>query len=103
MDNYKDIQQLLENLEREIKDLKCSHSIVGDVKMFVSSFIPDNSSPYVVVNYDEGDNDIISDFYGTIMTASKIINNSQKVFLPQNEAHYEVIVCSTRPILSISQ
>ena len=105
MDDYKDVQKLIEDMEREIKDLKCSHSIVTDIRMFTDWFSTQDMDTPVVITYEDGQNAIITDVYGDVNGLSTITNNQQRVFLKSDQYSQSSVfrVCSTRPILSITQ
>lgn len=103
MDDYKDIQAMLENMEREIKALKCSHSIAADIRMFTGWYYITNYDTPIIITYEDGENEIMTDIYGEGAALSTISNNQQKVFIAGNEYGTIIFVCSTRPILSITQ
>lgn len=102
MEDYETLQQLLEQLEREIKDLKTSHSLSPSVKTFSSTITP-TSTGTLTITYSVGQSPIISDSYTySNSILSTISNNTQKLFY-NGQASMPVMVASTRPILSITQ
>lgn len=102
MDDYKDIQHLLEDIEREIIDLKTAHSISPVVKTFYGSILPSSLSP-ITITYEDGVNDIITDVYTDADAVLGVVSsNTQQIYF-SSQAAVDVIVVSTRPILSITQ
>ena len=108
MDDYKNIQKMIEDMEREIKALKCSHSIASDIRMFKSVFFSENVTDPITITYKDGENAIISDFYGNSMITIGAIHNNQQTIYSNHTSSIipgwiSFDVCSTRPILSITQ
>lgn len=105
MDDYKDIQAMLENIEREIKALKCSHSIATDIKAFEGYFYTREFDKPIIITYEDGQNAIITDVYGSVNGLSAVNNNQQRVYIKYDSSStiIDFFVCSTRPILSITQ
>ena len=102
MDDYKKIQDMIAEMEREIIDLKTSHSIAPVVKTFYDSITPSSTDP-ITISYGEGENDIITDVYTDAdAVLGEVSDNTQQIFF-SSQASLDVIVVSTRPILSITQ
>lgn len=102
MDDYKNLQALIEDLEREIIDLKTSHKASPVVKTFYSSITPSSNAP-ITITYGDGNQDIITDIYAdAAVILSDVSGNTQTMYFTA-QAPVEVQVVSTRPILSIEQ
>ena len=102
MDNYKDLQEMLIDMSREIRDLKTAHSLSPSVKTFYATITPTSTNP-ITITYGDGNNDIITDVYTDSDALLGVVNsNTQKInFFSQ--AQVDVIVASTRPIISLAQ
>lgn len=101
MDN-KNVQELLQEIEREIKDLKVAASIPPTVKTYWATFIPSSTSP-ITITYGEGRQPIISMPYSWYSSIMGNIQNNTQVILHSSQTPLELTVVSTRPILSITQ
>lgn len=102
MEDYDKLQQLLEQLEREIIDLKTAHRLSPAVKTFSQDFTPSSTGTFIIT-YGDGKNDIISDSYSYSNSILSLVSgNTQKLFY-NGQASMPVMVASTRPILSIVQ
>lgn len=102
MDDYNNIQQLLEQLEREIIDLKTAHSNSPVVKTFSGSITPESTDP-ITITYESGNNDIISDSYTYSDSILGVVSDNAQSMYYSGQASLPVTVVSTRPILSITQ
>lgn len=102
MEGYKDIQHLLEDMEREIIDLKTAHKASPAVKTFQASITPSSLDP-ITITYESGTNAIITDVYTDAdAVLGELSGNTQQIFF-SSQAALDVVVVSTRPILSIEQ
>lgn len=102
MNDYKDLQSMLIDMSREIRDLKTAHSMSPSVKTFFASIEPSSTQP-ITITYKSGANDIITDLYTDAdAVLGAVSSNTQKIYF-SSQAPVEVIIVSTRPILSVTQ
>lgn len=102
MEDYKNVQGLLENLEREIIDLKTSHSVSPVVGTFYASITPSSTSP-ITITYEDGANAIITDIYSDATAILGTVSSNTQTIYFSSQAATKLTVVSTRPILSITQ
>lgn len=102
MDNYKNLQAMLIDMSREIRDLKTAHKISPSLKTFFATIEPQSTQP-ITVTYGSGTNDIITDVYTDAdAVLGTISGNTQKIYF-SSQAPVDVIIVSTRPIISVTQ
>lgn len=102
MNDYKDLQSMLIDMSREIRDLKTAHSMSPSVKTFFATIEPQSTQP-ITITYKPGNNDIITDIYTDAdAVLGSVNNNVQKVYF-SSQAPVDVIIVSTRPIVSVTQ
>lgn len=102
MNDYKDLQSMLIDMSREIRDLKTAHSMSPSVKTFFATIEPQSTQP-ITITYKPGTNDIITDIYTDAdAVLGSVNNNVQKVYF-SSQAPVDVIIVSTRPIISVTQ
>lgn len=93
---------MLIDMSREIRDLKTAHSMSPSVKTFFATIEPQSTQP-ITITYKAGTNDIITDIYTDAdAVLGSVNNNVQKVYF-SSQAPVDVIIVSTRPILSVTQ
>jgi hypothetical protein len=102
MKKYKDLQAMLIDMNREIRDLKTAHKISSPVKNFFASIEPSSTQP-ITITYGSGQNDIITDVYTDADAVLGTISGNTQTIYFTSQAPLAVTVVSTRPILSIMQ
>lgn len=97
----KSLKTTILELEREVRDLKTFQGGLKTVEAFTYTFTPSGVSGRFKITYSDGADAIITQIYsGASSWLSKIENNIQYFWL-QAQAATQVLVVSTRPILSV--
>ena len=110
MANNNDMARLIKRLETELYDLKVAANLSPNIKTYVATINVTNwlvdeyhEGAVVDIEYDDGENDIISLFsFGGTATGQNPSNNKQRVSLYNQYAGGTLTVVSTRPIKSIT-
>lgn len=102
MEDSKDLQQLIKEMEREILALKIAAMKSPEVRTFWVSYTTSGTSN-ITITYEDGDQPIITNAYswGNI-SLGPVSNNTQTLFY-YGQADIDIWIVSTRPILSITQ
>ena len=102
MDDSKDIQQLIIQMEREIHDLKTAARKSPVVKTFWKTYTTQGRSD-ITITYEDGQQPIITNAYSWAnIELGPVVNNQQTLFY-EGQADINIWIVSTRPILSITQ
>lgn len=102
MEDSKTIQQLIEQMEREIHDLKTASKKSPVIKTFWLSYMTQGRSD-ITITYADGPQPIITNVYSwSTVELGPVVDNKQIIFYSGYTDTY-VWVASTRPILSITQ
>lgn len=98
----KNVQELLEIIEREIKDLKVASAIAPTVKTYWLTYTPTSTNP-IIITFKDGKQPILAVAYGFYSSIMGNINDNTQKLLHYSATPLELVITSTRPILSISQ
>lgn len=99
------IQKEIEELERELRALKCPQGTINNVQSYSASIL--NPSSKVRITYSDGNNDIITSIYliGTAETnkvLTRVKNNIQYILITEDALGIDGYrIVSTRPVLSV--
>lgn len=107
------LENTLRGFEEELLDMKTAQRLSPNVKAYYYTFTADMASGYspitagnVVcyrVNYSQGDNAILTEWFGEIWAATPS-NNTQLIYIfAQRTLALEVYALSTRQIVSVEK
>lgn len=102
MEDSKTIQQLIEQMEREIHDLKTATKKAPTIKTFWYSY-KTRGRTNITITYADGPQPIVSNAYcWDVIELGPVVNNKQTMFY-SGQADIDVWIVATRPILSVTQ
>lgn len=105
--DYKDIQQNIEQLERELFQLKTIQGAIKSATGYTYTYTHNVSEPQeqvdvvLEVTYSSGDGEILSAIYNNFVVPLKIENNKQKAYFRILNSGAKVVISSSRPVVSV--
>lgn len=100
--NSKDIQEMIMQAEKDLRDLKTCQGAIKTIGAFTYTFTPTSALPHLIT-YADGQNAIITDAYSGVVVVFGYPSGNQQLMFNMSQAPMPITLVSTRPIISVVQ